>query len=203
MRRHVLLLGAVIVQGFTAYLVQGCSGDDTTSTTTPDASSHDSSTDSTGDVSMPDASPDVTPDATPDSAPDVHDAGCPSAWTLTPVVDTSITQPGDAGPLFLHAGAVGTQDYQCLATVVDGGTTYAWTFVGPEAELRDCNATRIGAHFASDGGATRPEWMEIAGDYVIGKKHSAYTPDGGAGSIPWLLIDTVSTGGTGPRPGGV
>jgi hypothetical protein len=203
MRRRLIAVGAFSIATLGGFCLQACSGDDNALNVPGADASHDSSTQdtSTGDVSSPDSSP----DSAADSGGDANDGGCPAAWMIEPTVDTTIAVPGDAGPLFLHAGAIGTQDYTCLAVVADAGadggdagTTYVWTFVGPEADLHDCHAVKIGSHLASDGGATRPEWIEIAGDYVIGKKHSAFTPDGGAGSIPWLLVDTVSTGGTGP-----
>ena len=33
---------------------------------------------------------------------------------------------------------------------------------------------------------------------MVGKKIASFTPDGGAGSVPWLLIQEVSNGGSGP-----
>ena len=89
---------------------------------------------------------------------------------------------------------VGTQNYSC--TVTDAGT--AWTFVGPSAALNDCNGVLIGHHMVSDGGTAFPEWIETSdGTYVVGHKLAAFTPDGGAGSVPWLLLQGVQHGGTG------
>jgi len=196
----LVALGAFGLSAIGALALQACSGDDNTLNAGPDAAADTSVKDQTaGDVS-----PDVPSDA-PKEGGDGGDAACPGSWLAVPTVDPSIAVPSDAGPLFLHAAASGTQNYTCVAVMDDGGadggeagTTYVWTFVGPEADLKDCNAQKIGSHFASDAGPTRPEWMELGGDYVIGKKHSGFVPDGGSGSIPWLLIDTVSTGGTGP-----
>jgi hypothetical protein len=99
----------------------------------------------------------------------------------------------DGGTVVLHATAAGTQDYECKAISV-GGSTYAWTFLGPEADLSDCNDVAIGKHFASDAGA--PEWKATDGTYVIGQKVSAYTPVGPAGSLPSLLLKALATGGS-------
>jgi hypothetical protein len=125
------------------------------------------------------------------------DAQCPSAWLVAPAVDPSIALPADAGAsLRLHASATGTQDYQCQLIVADGG--FAWTFLGPEAQLHGCDDAGVASHFASDGGAARPEWQSNDGSYVIAAKVAAYTPDGGASSVPWLLLQAVSHGGSGP-----
>jgi len=83
-------------------------------------------------------------------------------------------------------------------TGVDGGPTYTWTLVTPEANLTDCHANLIGHHFASEAGAAYPEWQTTDGTFVIGTKHlPTFTPDGGAGSIPWLLLTKVDAGGSG------
>ncbi len=103
--------------------------------------------------------------------------------------------------VFLRASGAGTQNYTCEATEVDGGTSYGWTFVGPQAALTDCNAMVVAQHFASEAGAGFPEWQAIDGTYVIGQKQQAYTPDGGSGSVPWLLLGVVSSGGSGDAGG--
>ncbi len=110
----------------------------------------------------------------------------------------------DGGVVILHAVANGTQDYACTGTFIDAGAdggdageSFAWAFVAPEAQLDDCNATLIGHHFASEAGAAAPQWQTLDGTYVIGHKVAAYTPDGGSGSIPWLLSAATSTSGSG------
>jgi hypothetical protein len=81
-----------------------------------------------------------------------------------------------------------------------GGSPYAWIFLGPEADLTDCNNVVVGKHFASgDAGAGFPEWKATDGTYVIGQKALAYTPVGRAGSLPWLSLNALATGG---RDGG-
>jgi hypothetical protein len=93
----------------------------------------------------------------------------------------------------LHASAAGTQDYECKAA--PSGGTYAWTFLGPEAELSDCNGVVVAGHFASDAGASFPEWLARDGTYVIGQKVAAYTPIDGGASVPWLLLNAVASAG--------
>ncbi|HSQ61754.1 MAG TPA: DUF3455 domain-containing protein [Polyangiaceae bacterium] len=175
-------------------LAQACSGGGDN----PDASS-DASQDVTSnpDSSKPDSS--TTDSGGGDaSGGDASDAGCPSSWTAAPTVPPALAIPDGGTTVIIHAAGVGTQDYTCEQVTTDAGSSYKWVFVGPEAELRDCNANVIGHHFASDGGAAAPEWMTIDNAYIIGAKSAAYTPDGGASSVPWLLLQTTSSGGTGP-----
>jgi hypothetical protein len=129
---------------------------------------------------------------------DASDGGCPAAWYVAPVVDPSIAVADGGGHVLLHAFGAGTQNYACTgSTGSDGGTTYAYALVTPEATLSDCHAATIGHHFASEGGAGFPEWQTTDGTYVIGRKLRGFTPDGGAGSIAWLLINAVDAGGSG------
>jgi hypothetical protein len=141
----------------------------------------------------------VSDGAIGDALPDVvtGDGACPAP--ALPSDDPFII---DASPtVFLHASGAGTQNYTCEATAVDGGTDYVWTFVGPQAALSDCNAMVVAQHFASEAGAGFPEWQATDGTYVIGQKQQAYTPDGGSGSVPWLLLGVVSSGGSGDAGG--
>ena len=124
--------------------------------------------------------------------------GCPAEWMVAPTVDPPIAVPDGGGGVLLHAGGTGTQNYTCSSVAVDGGTSYAWVFTGPQADLADCAMHNIGKHFASDGGPGAPEWLTTSdGTYVIGKKVAAETPDGGSGAIPWLLLQAQAHGGTG------
>jgi hypothetical protein len=148
----------------------------------------------------------VAPDAS--DAAVLSDAACPTSWTIAPETVPLIAVPDGGGGVLLHATGAGTQDYTCTATATesdagtgggDAGLSYAWVFVGPEAVLSDCNMVPIGHHFASEAGASQPEWMTASDNsYVIAKKVNAgYSPDGGA-AIPWLLLQALanSDGGT-------
>ncbi|MGO9832779.1 MAG: DUF3455 domain-containing protein [Polyangiaceae bacterium] len=126
------------------------------------------------------------------------DGACPAAWMVAPIVDPSITVPDGGGGVLLHASGAGTQNYVCAQSTVDGGgTEYLWTLVTPQATLSDCNGAPIGHHFASEAGATAPEWQTTDGTYVVGHRIGAFTPDGGAGSIAWFLLQGTEHGGTG------
>jgi len=157
--------------------------------------------DSGGDVTAATDSGDanVSDGAMGDTSPDVAtgDGSCPVPALPNDdpfTIDASTT-------VILHASGAGTQNYTCEATAVDGGTDYAWTFVGPQAALSDCNAMVVAQHFASEAGAGSPEWQATDGTYVIGQKQQGYTPDGGSGSVPWLLLGVVSSGGGGDAGG--
>jgi hypothetical protein len=143
---------------------------------------------------QPDASGvDAQPDGTADDASGAGDGSCPATWWTAPVVAASIEVPLDGGVVILHAAGAGTQNYAC--TVSDAGTE--WTLTGPSAVLSDCHGVLVGHHFASEAGANYPEWETTDGTYVIGDKIGHFTPDGGTGSVPWLLLQEVSTGGSG------
>jgi hypothetical protein len=183
---------------------QGCNGDDAATGISFDGGSTDATL---ADSSSPDSNLPAQDSST--------DGGCPASWTIAPVTQPTIAVPDGGGGVLLHASGSGTQNYECTATAVDAGTpdagedaaaddagvldaapteTYAWTFVGPQATLSDCNATLIGHHFASEAGASEPEWQTTDGTYVIGKKIDSLTIDGG-NAIPWLLLEALSHGG--------
>jgi hypothetical protein len=201
-------------------VLPACSGDDSTpGANTEDASLMDSPTPEDTGTTPPTPDTGTTPptDAgvTPDTGTGVSDAevadadagvetdasdgGCPTSWFVAPVTDPSIAVPDGGGGVLLHAMGSGTQNYQCKATPNDsGGPQYTWTLVTPEANLTDCHANVIGHHFASEAGSAFPEWETTDGTYVIGTKHlPTFTPDGGAASIPWLLLTRVDAGGSG------
>jgi hypothetical protein len=175
-------------------VLPACSSGSNGETTGPaqDAASHDATSDA---AAGQDAGPDSAPgDSGADATEDVSEAGCPAAWLAAPVVDPSITVPPDGGLIVLHAAGSGTQNYTC-STATDGGTS--WLLTGPTADLSDCTGALVGHHFASEGGATFPEWQTLDGTYVVGHKLDSFTPDGGAESVAWLLLQGVDHGGSG------
>lgn len=183
-RARLLLLGAASAG---LLLAQACSGDDSNQ----NDAGNDASLDATQDVAKQDAAKDAAQDVT---TTDAGDGGCPSAWTATPTVDPSLV-PDAGGAVIVHGAATGTQDYTCESTTTDAGTSYAWTFVGPEATLVDCSQVVIAHHFANDAGS--PEWQATDQSFVVGKKLVGFTPDGGSGSVPWLLLQATATSGSG------
>ncbi len=198
MKRHLALVTS-LSSALALVLLQACSGDD--SVTAPDALS-DAGSDAhvedgaTQDVVSADV---VTTDAAGDAAPtDAGSDACPATWIMAPVVDPSITAPSDGGGVIMHASATGTQDYTCIGDDA-GGTPFVWTFVGPEAELKDCHGATVGHHFASDAGATAPEWRTNDGAFVIAKKLAAL--DAGTGNVPELLLQATANGGAGTLTG--
>jgi hypothetical protein len=180
--------------------LNACTGDDNVVSGAPDGSVDASLTpdSSTQDHVAPpeDAGADARDAGDSGSLPDgaggddASDASCPTGWLELPADDPFVLDAGVS--VILHAGGSGTQDYACLPTT-DGG--YGWTLTGPDASLGDCNGVVIGHHFASAGGAGYPEWQTLDGTYVIGHKVTGTTPDGGAGSVAWLVLQAVDAGG--------
>jgi len=140
-------------------------------------------------------SPDVANDAGGGALVEATGSECSADWLDAASLCPSIVP--EAGAVLLHAIGSGTQNYQCQVVASDAGVSYAWVFLGPRAILRGCNAALIGHHFSSDAGAAAPEWQTLDGTYVVGRKTVAYTPEGGAGSVPWLLVGTTAHGGNG------
>ena len=175
-------------------VLQACSGDN---------NDNDAGTDASNDTTQPDVSKQdvVAQDVINDVVNDVSDGACPSSWMAVPDAgQPNLLPDGGLPPLLMHAAGTGTQNYVCEAQTTstdagDGGTTYAWVFVGPQANLDDCNAQVIGHHFASEAGAAAPEWQTLDQSFVIAAKQSAYTAD--ASAVPWLLLKETSNGGTG------
>ena len=81
--------------------------------------------------------------------------------------------------------ADGVQIYECRKTA--DADFPAWVFVAPEAKLADAAGTAVGRHYAG------PTWEAGDGSKVVGVvKAKVDAPDSRA--IPWLLLETHSTG---------
>ena len=104
------------------------------------------------------------------------------------------TAPGDPldprtyapdSELFLVAHAIGVQKYTCQA---DG----TWLFTDPEATLYMTTGVPkpIGTHFLNFA-TGRPVWQLKDGSSVEAAR--TMTASGGAGNIPWLLLQAVVT----------
>ena len=88
--------------------------------------------------------------------------------------------------LLFRVHAKGDQVYSCKGE----GAQFAWTLKAPDAQLFDKDGKTFGKHFAG------PSWEANDGSRVTGKAiANASSPD--ADSIPWLLINIVSHGGSG------
>jgi hypothetical protein len=82
--------------------------------------------------------------------------------------------------------ATGAQLYECRAKAGVADAT-EWAFIGPEATLADDRGILVGRHYAG------PTWEANDGTKVVGTvKARLDAPEPGA--IPWLLLETRSTG---------
>lgn len=105
-----------------------------------------------------------------------------AACSQTPEIGDAL-QPGAAESLAMVVPAKGVQIYECRAAQ----DTYAWAFVAPEADLYDTRGRVIGRHGAG------PYWQALDGSRVTGTVKAKLDAPA-AGSIPWLLLGTRSTG---------
>jgi hypothetical protein len=86
---------------------------------------------------------------------------------------------------------VGVQIHECRA---GSNGAASWTFIAPEADLLDEHGRRVGSHGAG------PFWQSVDGSRVVGSvvaRADAPRP----GAVPWLLLQTRSTGGAGAFAG--
>jgi hypothetical protein len=98
-------------------------------------------------------------------------------------------RPAAAETLSLETKATGVQIYECGAGK-DAPGRFEWVFRAPEADLFDRAGRRIGKHYAG------PTWESNDGSKVVAAvKARSNAPD--AKAIPWLLLGTKSTAGTG------
>ena len=115
-----------------------------------------------------------------------------AAATAGPKSQTSPPDPLDPrttapeSQLFLVAHAIGFQTYQC------NGTGTAWVFTGPVATLYKTTGKPlvIGTHFRNPI-TTRPVWQLEDGSSA--EAAAILTISGGAGNIPWLLLQVAVT----------
>jgi len=107
----------------------------------------------------------------------------PSAPSV--VVPDKLRPPPDES-LLRTLVASGVQVYECRPSTADAATA-EWTFVAPEASLQDEHGASAGRHGAG------PTWEARDGSRVVGTvKAQIESPV--AGAIPWLLLQTRSTG---------
>jgi hypothetical protein len=111
-----------------------------------------------------------------------------AAFAQTP---TEITPPA-GNQAVLTLSATGDLTYECKA-VADKPAAFAWTFVGPNAKLRDASGNEVGRYYAG------PTWESLDGSKVTGKQ-LAVAP-GAAGAIPLQLVQASPTMGEGSMAG--
>jgi Protein of unknown function (DUF3455) len=111
-------------------------------------------------------------------------------FPANPRVPANLAVPS-GNKLFYHVFAKGTQIYRCTRDKSDSNH-FSWTFIAPAADLyTHAKYTHsAGKHYAG------PTWESTDGSKVVGVKlQQADAPDPNA--IPWLLLHSASTTGTG------
>jgi len=97
---------------------------------------------------------------------------------------------------YLAAHAIGTQGYVCVAV----GTTFSWTFFGPQATLFDEESQQIMTHFLSPTPYSQlpnPTWQHSRDSSAVWAQMIKSSSDPAfvaPGAIPWLLLDAVVVG---------
>jgi hypothetical protein len=113
--------------------------------------------------------------------------GCAGTGLVPPVPED--LQPPDGQTLTLKAQGVGVQIYLCKAAA-DDAAHFEWTLQGPQADLFDAAAKRIGKHYAG------PTWEALDGSTVVGEvkaRDSGPNQD----AVDWLLLAAKSNSGSG------
>ena len=133
-----------------------------------------------------------------DSAGAAGAAPCvPEPPTLPTDVAALIVAP-EGVTLLRHFHAIGTQNYRCAETPGDAGAdpTFAWSFIGPKANMQNSCGKVVGTHFAAPNtDPPAPEWQyDIDGSSVVGAKVAQSNV---ANAIPELLLKQVGHGGNG------
>jgi hypothetical protein len=98
-------------------------------------------------------------------------------------------RPPAGQSLFLEALASGVQIYECTPRS-DQPSAYEWSFRAPEAALVDRSGRSLGKHYAG------PTWESLDGSTVVGEV-KARDPGPTRSAIPWLLLASQSTAGSG------
>ena len=100
--------------------------------------------------------------------------------------DQAAVTPPQGSTLLFAVAADGVQIYTCEAK----GSTFEWSFKGPEANLFDQQGRQIGTHFAG------PSWKMVDGSEIVGEvaaKLDAPEPN----AVQWLLLRAKSHEGSG------
>lgn len=116
-------------------------------------------------------------------------SGCASQPAVAPPdLPASLRAPAGQSD-YLEARATGVQIYECAARP-DPTAGFEWVFRAPEAVLFDRSGRAIGKHY---GG---PTWESSDGSTVVGEV-KARNPGPDPSAIPWLLLGSKTTTGTG------
>lgn len=108
------------------------------------------------------------------------------ALTVSPQTQDPTLPPANAREKATVVG-LGVQVYRCTAPP-DSPANFHWTLVAPEATLFDpATHQTVGTHSAG------PTWTWKDGSEITGKIMQQ-TASAVAGSVPWLLLETHSTG---------
>ena len=115
-----------------------------------------------------------------------------------PPVPPNLEVPAE-NKVFFVGHAAGTQQYVCLFS----GSSFDWTFFGPQATLFTDNNKQIITHFLSpnpfESGMLRATWQHSKDTSTVWAAASASSSDPNfvaPGAIPWLLLQVV-----GDQPG--
>ncbi len=109
------------------------------------------------------------------------DSSCPDSVEVPAAL-----KPSDDQSLAFKLAATGVQIYACT---LKASGEYSWLFIAPSANLHEGDETLLGTH------SIGPVWQDNDGSLVKGAKVAeAPSPEG---SIPWLLLKSVSNTGEG------
>jgi hypothetical protein len=115
-----------------------------------------------------------------------------------PLVPPNLEVPAQ-NKVFLVGHAAGTQQYICLFS----GSSFDWTFFGPQATLFKNNKNQIITHFLSpnpfESGTARVTWQhsnDTSTVWAASIASSSASQFVAPGAIPWLLLQVV-----GDQPG--
>jgi hypothetical protein len=116
---------------------------------------------------------------------------CLTAGAAFAQAPAEITPPA-GNKAVLTLSATGDLTYECKPAA-DKPDAFAWTFVGPNAKLRDASGKEVGRYYAG------PTWESTDGSKVTGKQ-LAVAP-GATGAIPHQLVQAAPTMGEGSMAG--
>ena len=103
-------------------------------------------------------------------------------------------QPPAGTETFLEGHAIGTQAYICM----EAGSSFVWTFFGPQATLFNEGFRQVITHFLSPNplefGTPRATWQHsrdtsgVWGRAIASSSDPAFVAPG---AIPWLLLEVI------------